>query len=93
MREPPGFRNLWLPLMREPPGLCNLRLPLMRELAAKLTEGEKKAVDNKYFSFLQCKLGLSLRQNLRFCHLPHQREAKAWHKIVTPSSEGGKGSA
>ena len=54
----------------------------MRELAAEPPEGEKKAVDYKIFSFLRCKSGLSLRQNLRFCHLPPQREAKVRHKII-----------
>ena len=46
------------------------RLPLTRELSsAQLTEGEKN------LDILQSGSFLSLRQNLRFCHLPRQREA------------------
>ena len=45
------------------------RLPLTRELSAQLTEGEKN------LDILQSGSFLSLRQNLRFCHLPRRREA------------------
>ena len=48
----------------------------MRELSAKLTVGEKKQ-ENPYHFGEKCNISdfLSLRQNLRFCHLPHQGEA------------------
>ncbi len=56
----------------------------MRELSAQLTEGEK--IPDSHFSgasFLTA-VYLSLRQNLRFCHLPHQREACGAQQKIQP---------
>ena len=57
------------------PAAADERLPLTRELSAKLTEGEKTL--DFCIALKKCKPSglLSLRQNLRFCHLPRQREA------------------
>ncbi len=51
-------------------------LPLTRELSAQQTEGEKS------LDILQTVSFLSLRQNLRFCHLPRQREALIFYDTV-----------
>ena len=58
------------------------RLPLTRELSAQLTEGEKN------LDILQSGSFLSLRQNLRFCHLPRQREALIFYDTVMPPPGG-----
>ena len=57
------------------PAAADERLLLTRELSAKLTEGEKTL--DFCIALKKCKPSglLSLRQNLRFCHLPRQREA------------------
>ena len=51
------------------------RLPLTRELSAKLTEGEKTLGFHIASRKRKPSSLLSLRQNLRFCRLPRQREA------------------
>ena len=57
------------------PAAADERLPLTSELSAKLTEGETPL--DFCIALKKCKPSglLSLRQNLRFCHLPRQREA------------------
>ena len=63
------------------------RLPLTRELSAKLTEGEKTLDFRIAFRKRKPSGLLSLRQNLRFCHLPRQREALGAHKYKKVQSE------